>query len=170
MSLLKFRRISKKAVILIAFLNILIFIMCLISIYRSDKEIKMKCWGGVINCGNPKKSEYIDLKIEKKALDLKDQIYFVKGYGESLIDPRMWCSIESAAKSNKDNEVKVLFNNNKLLKTYVTQQVMENYPNIKIVQLNLTKLFEHSPLSYWYENKLWLKSFWPNSHFNDALR
>ncbi|XP_068229106.1 lactosylceramide 4-alpha-galactosyltransferase-like [Palaemon carinicauda] len=107
-------------------------------------------------------------------LELKDPpsegVILLEGYGGTWLSPRMLCSLESAARAHPDIPVTLLMTSPVVRETALLQALKTNFPNLQLLQLNVDLLFKGSILAFWYKERMWEKSRWPKSHFNDILR
>ncbi|PSN40797.1 hypothetical protein C0J52_07184 [Blattella germanica] len=90
-----------------------------------------------------------------------------------VLKPRSACAIESAARTNPNRKVYVVYScpivgaiENS------SEHVMQlfEYPNVKIWKLNVTEYFANTPLEKWEFYKKMNTSKWPLSHSSDVLR
>ncbi|CAL4137240.1 unnamed protein product, partial [Meganyctiphanes norvegica] len=58
----------------------------------------------------------------------------------------------------------------KIRNSSMMAEILSSYSNIQMVNLNVSKAFTDTPLHDWYKKKQWTRSYWPSSHFSDALR
>ena len=97
-------------------------------------------------------------------------IHFLEGHGHSSLSIRVWCAIESACNNNPNALIILHMRSKRLLVTNAARKVLKSYENFRVVTLNEEKLFMGSSLERFYLEKQWVKSKWPISHYNDALR
>ncbi|XP_026288737.2 lactosylceramide 4-alpha-galactosyltransferase-like [Frankliniella occidentalis] len=112
----------------------------------------------------------------------KDSIFFhetscasADGSGDFVFTSRQACAVESAAKSNPNTEVNVLFLSPINLKNISHTQnlaikALLSYPNIKIKHVSMERYMQDTPLEGWYKSRPLQRSLWPTSHASDVMR
>uniref|UniRef100_A0A8D9AN34 Lactosylceramide 4-alpha-galactosyltransferase n=1 Tax=Cacopsylla melanoneura TaxID=428564 RepID=A0A8D9AN34_9HEMI len=87
------------------------------------------------------------------------------------LSPRQACSVESAAMMNPHTQVYVVIISSVGNRTWspVIQRLYE-YKNVEIVQVNLDRLFQNTPVQNFYIEDKISTSLWPFHHMSDILR
>ncbi|XP_042231188.1 lactosylceramide 4-alpha-galactosyltransferase-like isoform X2 [Homarus americanus] len=100
----------------------------------------------------------------------REGILLLEGYGYPRLTFRMWCAVESAARAHPHLPVSLLMTSPVIKDSSLLHNLTGHLKNIHLLHLNTTHLFQGSPLHTWYQQRKWRESFWPLSHFNDAVR
>jgi lactosylceramide 4-alpha-galactosyltransferase len=106
---------------------------------------------------------------ESKPPASKYNITFIEtSNATTSLSPRHLCAIESAARNNPSASVNLYTLNAKSGRDY--SFLLNQYPNLHIIQTSPTELFNNTPLMTWYEKGEILKSKYPVVHLSDAGR
>lgn len=97
------------------------------------------------------------------------------GNGDFVFTPRQACAVESAAKTNPNAEINVLFLSPIRLQSVSDTQnlavkALLSYPNINLKHVNLQRYVKGTPLEEWYKQGALKESLWPTSHASDVMR
>ncbi|GAB6026387.1 hypothetical protein CHUAL_012590 [Chamberlinius hualienensis] len=90
--------------------------------------------------------------------------------GKRHITPREACAIESAARHHPHSIVTLYTTNSHFSWNDPYRNILETFFNIRIVPLNLTELFDGTPLFEWYQNNTVNVSNYRTLHLSDAAR
>lgn len=100
--------------------------------------------------------------------------YFIETSKTGLFKPRQICAVESTAKIHPNSDVYFLVvqppGDINLDLNYALQLALRHYKNIQVLSLELTSLFNNSPLQEWYASGVLNKSSYPLHHTSDVIR
>ncbi|KAJ3015370.1 UNVERIFIED_CONTAM: hypothetical protein HDU68_012759 [Siphonaria sp. JEL0065] len=99
------------------------------------------------------------------------QIFFLH-YNEALKQPRRLCSVESAARQNKDHVITIFVRNKdtfeeKIKDWRISARLEER---LAVKELNWEEAMIDTPLYEWYTQKKWASSKWPDQNLGNAFR
>jgi len=99
-----------------------------------------------------------------------DQMFFLETSGKSRLSPRQSCSIESAAKFSNMHVRVILLNNTLDLTDNSTCYLYKTVPNVEFYTVDLSTIFEDTPLLSLIQSKAFKESCCKIEHQSDALR
>lgn len=101
-----------------------------------------------------------------------NSIFFHETSCRGSLTPRQACIIESAARTNPQKEIYLLFSApvNELMLTSGNLNQLQLFPNVKLARVHLTKYAESTPLEEMVKNKPFETSKWWIEHTSDILR
>ncbi len=99
---------------------------------------------------------------------LTKNVFFVETNSElDYFSTRVTCAFESAALQNPSSLIRVFSLNAKFNNSY---DIIAKYPNLQLIKLNLTEIFEETPLLSWWKTGSVKKSPYLLAHLADAFR
>lgn len=88
-----------------------------------------------------------------------------------MLDTRQACSVESLAFHNPNLTVYVLFTNGQMNSSAVVMETLiENYRNIRLIQVDLNEFLAGTPIESWYHSSEWKNGPYHVAHLSDGLR
>uniref|UniRef100_A0ABD2WQ84 Alpha-1,4-N-acetylglucosaminyltransferase n=2 Tax=Trichogramma TaxID=7490 RepID=A0ABD2WQ84_9HYME len=93
--------------------------------------------------------------------------------GTFNINCRQACAIESAAYSNAEMSVILLYINPFKLSNHslnLISKLLKYYPNIQVRRILVEEYMKYTPIEKWFASGILQSSRWPNSHMSDILR
>lgn len=105
------------------------------------------------------------------AISTREKAFFIETMGNSKLDWRQSCAVESLALHNPLLTVNVLMTGGKLDGNFsLTRQLVQKYENIQFVPIDLDYYFNGTALANWYFRSPWREGPYHVSHLSDALR
>ena len=101
-------------------------------------------------------------------------VFFIETSGSNSLSTRQAFAVESLARLNTDVKIYVFFtcpyNLEVNLNEPLMKKLIEYYPNVRPINLDLGQYFYETPLESWYFCSNWNHSPYAISHLSDALR
>ena len=105
-----------------------------------------------------------------EGLEDVDNAFFLETGGNTALNYRQACSIESLSRLNPDLPVNVLFTGGKFDNRAATYKALTRYKNTRFVAVDLSEYMTATPLEHWYHHTDWRTGPYHVSHLSDALR
>lgn len=160
-----------RKVFLKAMFKVILFtmILCSIAVYYN---IQFKIFGNSIYCHNLEEEEALSSAEDVQFSPSPNSIFFHETSCRGSLTPRQACIIESAARTNPQKEIYLLFSApvNELMLTSGNLNQLQLFPNVKLARVHLTKYAESTPLEEMVKNKPFETSKWWIEHTSDVLR
>lgn len=160
-----------RKVFLKAMFKVILFTMILSSI-AVYYNIQFKIFGNSIYCHNLEEEEALSSAEDVQFSPSPNSIFFHETSCRGSLTPRQACIIESAARTNPQKEIYLLFSApvNELMLTSGNLNQLQLFPNVKLARVHLTKYAESTPLEEMVKNKPFENSKWWIEHTSDVLR
>jgi len=100
----------------------------------------------------------------------KDNAFFIESAGHDSLNYRQSCAVESLALMNPNLTVHLLMTTQINMTSPTIRLLIENYPNIRITQLQLGDYIYGSSLEHWYFCTTWNYGSSAVVHLSDGLR
>lgn len=160
-----------RKVFLKAMFKVILFTMILSSI-AVYYNIQFKISGNSIYCHNLEEEDALSSAEDVQFSPSPNSIFFHETSCRGSLTPRQACIIESAARTNPQKEIYLLFSApvNELMLTSGNLNQLQLFPNVKLARVHLTKYAESTPLEEMVKNKPFETSKWWIEHTSDILR
>lgn len=160
-----------RKVFLKAMFKVILFTMILSSI-AVYYNIQFKIFGNSIYCHNLEEEDALSSAEDVQFSPSPNSIFFHETSCRGSLTPRQACIIESAARTNPQKEIYLLFSApvNELMLTSGNLNQLQLFPNVKLARVHLTKYAESTPLEEMVKNKPFETSKWWIEHTSDILR
>lgn len=160
-----------RKVFLKAMFKVILFTMILSSI-AVYYNIQFKIFGNSIYCHNLEEEDALSSAEDVQFSPSPNSIFFHETSCRGSLTPRQACIIESAARTNPQKEIYLLFSApvNELMLTSGNLNQLQLFPNVKLARVHLTKYAESTPLEEMVKNKPFETSKWWIEHTSDVLR
>lgn len=160
-----------RKVFLKAMFKVILFTMILSSI-AVYYNIQFKIFGNSIYCHNLEEEDALSSAEDVQFSPSPNSIFFHETSCRGSLTPRQACIIESAARTNPQKEIYLLFSApvNELMLTSGNLNQLQLFPNVKLARVHLIKYAESTPLEEMVKNKPFENSKWWIEHTSDILR